>query len=170
MKNLNLLIILIVILALATFSQESFFNKSEEVKKQTTPNPTSYPSPTLTPTSTVVNQTKNNSTVQSTPSPVSSANNTMYSVGSFIYPGSAVSFQTEDKLSLQSFDDSSRITDWYKEKITSLNMKAKSFVQTSSNRNILNKLAGANSLLKVNVEISKKNSDSKTEITVYLEK
>ena len=142
MKNLNLLIILIVILALATFSQESFFNKSEEVKKQTTPNPTSYPSPTLTPTSTVVNQTKNNSTVQSTPSPVSSANNTMYSVGSFIYPGSAVSFQTEDKLSLQS----------------------------SSNRNILNKLAGANSLLKVNVEISKKNSDSKTEITVYLEK
>ena len=74
------------------------------------------------------------------------------------------------RLKIQSFDDSSRITDWYKEKITSLNMKAKSFVQTSSNRNILNKLAGANSLLKVNVEISKKNSDSKTEITVYLEK
>ena len=165
MKNISLLILLIIILAVASVAQKSF-NKSEDIKnkKNLISAPTS--SPTSKPTPTIVGQTKDNSVFQSSPSPAGSSNTTIHSIGSFIYPNSTVVFQSDSKLTLQSTDSPSKITDWYKERITSLNTKAKSFVQTSSNGNILNKLASANSLLKVEVEISKKISDSFTKIGV----
>ena len=55
------------------------------------------------------------------------------------------------------------------EKLISLNMKAKSFVTTNTNGNILNKLVGAGNGLKVKIQIEKDNISSTTAINISIE-
>lgn len=69
----------------------------------------------------------------------------------------------------QSSADPQVITNWYKSKIETLGTSAKSFVQTNTNGNVLNKLVAANGSSKVSVEISKSSSDSQTSILVVLD-
>jgi len=57
---------------------------------------------------------------------------------------------------------------WHKEKITSMGMNAKSFVQTNTNGNILNKLVSANGETKVSIEISKNGSEAQTKISINI--
>jgi len=66
----------------------------------------------------------------------------------------------------ESNDDPDLITNWYKEKIKSLGMNSKSFVQTKTNGNVLNKLVGARGDKEIRVGIVKKNDESVTKITV----
>ena len=69
----------------------------------------------------------------------------------------------------QSSDSPQTITNWYKSKIEALGMPAKSFVQTNTNGNFLNKLVAANGSSKVTVEISKGSGNSQTSILVVLD-
>ncbi|KKQ97448.1 MAG: hypothetical protein UT24_C0008G0042 [Candidatus Woesebacteria bacterium GW2011_GWB1_39_12] len=85
---------------------------------------------------------------------------------SYKYPNSVVVGDSEKTLTLQSQDSSNTVTDWYKNKIINEGMNVKTFVKTSANSNILNKLTGAREGEEVNVEISKEPSESIVHITV----
>jgi len=81
-------------------------------------------------------------------------------VNSWVYPNSIL---VKDNI-YQSSDDPATITNWYKNKINTSGMNVTSFVVTSTNNNVLNKLAGGSSTEKFSVEISKKQNDQKTTI------
>lgn len=152
MRNLQLLVILVLIIfAISLIQKEGLGSKQTQI-----PTPTQTPTPTSTPTPipTSVPST-------STPIPFSQRN-----MSSFIFPGSIILNQSGDEMTLQSLDDPISITNWYKEKIISLNMNAKSFVQTNTNGDILNKLVASDGAHKVQVKISKKNNESVVEISV----
>jgi len=154
MRNLRLLVILIIVLIAVSFVQrEGLSNKQIQpaptpIQSGPTPTPIPTPIPTLVPSTSI-------------PIPSSQRN-----MSSFAYPGSIILNQSEKEMTLQSLDDPTSITNWYKEKIVNLNMNAKSFVQINTNGNILNKLVAAKSGFKISVEISKKNNEGKTEISV----
>jgi len=82
--------------------------------------------------------------------------------GSWVYPNST----RQDANRWKSGDDPGVITNWYKNKIEALGMNTKSFVQTNTNGQVLNKLVAANDNIKVSVEISKSPSDSQALILV----
>lgn len=84
----------------------------------------------------------------------------------FDYPNSKETLNDGVTLKLESSDNPENITNWYKEKIRSLGMNAKSFVTTKTNDNVLNKLAGSGSSKEIKVEISKKSNESLTTIFV----
>ena len=70
-----------------------------------------------------------------TPTPIPKQNQASISLK---YPNSQKIGQEDGALFLESFDPPKVISDWYKEKIKSMGMRAKSFVQTSTNGNVLN--------------------------------
>jgi Tfp pilus assembly protein PilX len=86
----------------------------------------------------------------------------------FKYPSSNQISGSQNRLELESSGDSSVITNWYKEKIKSLGYKSKSFVQTSSNGYILNKLVGASGSSEIRVQIEKSSSSGIVKIVVDL--
>lgn len=89
-------------------------------------------------------------------------------ISNFIYPGSQILSSDSNNLFLKSAEDSKKITDWYKEKIKNEKLLATSFVTTSTNEKVLNKLAASGDY-KIEVEISK-DSASQSEIKVKLSK
>ena len=86
--------------------------------------------------------------------------------GSFFYPGSTVKSHEGSVSIMISNDDVDVVTNWYKDKIKSLGMNVTSFVVTKTNGNVLNKLAGASSTSKVEVEIRKVATNTEVTITV----
>jgi len=82
------------------------------------------------------------------------------------YPSSRQLESSDTSFVFESNDDPDLITNWYKEKIKSLGMNSKSFVQTKTNGNVLNKLVGARGDKEIRVGIVKKNDESVTKITV----
>lgn len=163
MRNLQLLVILIVILFAISFIQkENLGNKDNQKKNIMTPMPTPTQIPTSSP---IPTQTPNPTLLSPT---LTSASSSQKNIRSFIYPGSTILNQSGDEITLQSTDDPQAITNWYKEKITSMGMNTKSFVQTNTNGNVLNKLAGSDGEHKVEIKISKKNNESAVEISVSI--
>jgi len=157
---LSLSIFLVIVGAYASRRyQLSTINKESEevlsVSEETDQTPT--PSPTPIPTQEQV------ASASITPVPQN-----QLSVSGFLYPGSKVLVQTQTTLSLESFDDTDVITDWYKDKIKGIGANVKSFVITRANDKVLNKLVGANSLVEVSVEISKDSGSSVAKILVSL--
>lgn len=121
---------------------------------ETTPTPTPTPTPTETPIPTLF--------PTFTPIPTqTSQNQTAPDLQNFVYPGS----QKINGTIYEHSDNPQTITDWYKNKIRDFGMNAKSFVQTNTNGNVLNKLVGSNGQLTITVEIENKNSQ-KTKITL----
>lgn len=100
-----------------------------------------------------------------TPLPTSSATSGT-SLSVFIYPNSQQINISTNRIILESLDSPTAITDWYKDKIKSLGMSATSFVQTSTNDNVLNKLVGSSGNQQVRVEISKPAAALKVKIVV----
>lgn len=82
------------------------------------------------------------------------------------YPNSESTVSNIDSAFYESTDDPDTITNWYKGKIRSFGMNTKSFVQTKTNGNVLNKLAAANGNREINIEITKKNGEPKVKIKV----
>lgn len=82
----------------------------------------------------------------------------------FNYPNSTQTSLSEDSVTLKSRDDSGVITNWYKNKIKNLGMNTTSFINTSTNGNILNKLVGSDGKREIVVEITKKNNNEEVEI------
>ena len=63
-------------------------------------------------------------------------------------------------------DSPQTVTAWYKDQINQMKFNVKTFVQTSANEKVLNKLVASNGQTEVYVEISKNPSDSITLITL----
>ena len=110
---------------------------------------------------------KNTLSPSNTPTPTNSINKD--NLFFYHYPNTYVVFKNEMELQMESFDNTDIITDWYKAKIEEDNLTAKTFVKTSANDNILNKLVGANSKKEVSIEINKSPGDSKVSIKVILD-
>jgi hypothetical protein len=85
---------------------------------------------------------------------------------SYIYPGSTEVSTGSSKLELESKDDASKVTNWYKEKIRSSNFNAKSFTQTSTNGTVLNRLSAVKPGEKIDITIKKDQNVSTVSITV----
>ncbi|MFH0936824.1 MAG: hypothetical protein V1808_00850 [Candidatus Daviesbacteria bacterium] len=158
--------VIILIFMISMFFTKTDFLKSDQQKKilgqqqefvSVTPSSTLtiIPSPTSKPTPTSSN---NSPTSQTSGSGLSD----------FKYPSSNQISSTPDTLILESNDNPDLITNWYKEKIRSLGYKSKSFVQTKTNRNILNKLGAASGSMEVRVEIKKTAEVSTVSITITL--
>lgn len=82
------------------------------------------------------------------------------------YPGATVVSESSSEISMLSTDNPQVITDWYKAKISVLGMNAKSFITTSTNSNVLNKLVGSNGTREVSVTVSRAAGESQTTIAV----
>ena len=129
---------------------------SPSVSSSVSPTPSPTPEESSTPHNSV-------SITITTPKPAPTSQSTQ-DIG-LQYPGS----NKTSSNTYTSSDDPQKITDWYKDKIKSLGANSKSFVQTNTNGNVLNKLVGAKSGLTISVEIKKAAGDGQTVITVTLD-
>lgn len=143
---------------LSANTQDDLVNESVEEENTVDENVSSYtqemsvtPTPLPTRTPSVSDEPQTNTTLDN-----------------FIYPGSEAVNSSDSSLLLRSSDETENITNWYKEKITSEHMNAKSFVATKTNGNILNKLVGANGELEIVVEIKKEPVKNYSDITVSI--
>jgi len=84
----------------------------------------------------------------------------------FIFPAAKTKSSTAKKLELESTESAEEVTEWYKNKIRDLNFNAKSFSQTTTNGEILNKLSAARPGEKIDVTIKNDQTTSKVLITV----
>lgn len=119
-----------------SFETQEVLSDSSEPSVSPTPTPT--PTPALTQTQTPLTD-----------------------ITQFRYPESVIVSLTGTTLSLESWEDTDKITDWYKEKIKNQGMNVKAFVTTKTNDNVLNTLVGADGKKEIRVEI-KKNSEEQT--------
>jgi hypothetical protein len=123
---------------------------------------TSSPGPTQTKSPTLSSSSPSPTTRPSSlPSPV------ILEVGNptrFVYPGATLVETSNTYLKYQSFDDPQTITNWYKAKIEEQNLRTTSFVQTSSNGQISNKLIGSNGQVEIEIEIEKQPNNSTVSI------
>ena len=166
MKNVELLLILIVTLGAASFVQGNIFNKNKtKIIKNNLPVPSIIPSNTP---SVTISLTPSIYKKNFTPTPTQASSNSKQNINDYKYPNSSMNELSGNKLSLQSSDDPNTITNWYKDKLKSLNMNANSFVTTSSNGVVLNKLVSANGETKVSITISKKNDQPSVGIAVSI--
>lgn len=169
MKNAELLLILLIIIIVASFVQGNILNKNKtKVIKNNLSTPTftlnSTPTIIISPTITIYKKSSPPTPGVDAPNSNSSGQN----INDYRYSNSSVKEESGNRLSLESSDDPNAITNWYKEKLKSQNMNVNSFVTTSSNGNILNKLVSANGSIKISVEILRKSSDNTTEINVKI--
>lgn len=88
------------------------------------------------------------------------------SAGEFAYPSATRVSGEGSSFTLKSGDSPATITDWYKNRIKQAGMKTTSFVQTSTNGNILNSLVGAGNGHEVRVEIKKSADEGSVTINV----
>ncbi len=121
-----------------------------------TPEPTLIPEETATPTATPTATTK--------PTASPTQDKTVASQD-WLFPGAHVT-QSFPDLKAETTTDPKVVTDWYKEKIKSLGMSTQTFVVTSTNDKIYNKLVAANSTNKIEATIERASSTSNTQITV----
>lgn len=158
--TLSILIIILVIVITAQNTTKRDDDKviSDTIKPSTvTPSTSPTDNPTITPS-----QTPTPTTITPSPKPT----NENQSNVDFKYPNSATISQNGSETVYESTDDPKKITDWYKDKIKSIGMKATSFVQTSTNGNVLNKLVGANQNQEVRIEITKQSNNALVKIVV----
>lgn len=74
---------------------------------------------------------------------------------SFNYPNSKVTNLDNHTLILESQDNPTIITNWYKKQIQGQGMKTTSFVETDTNGEVFNQLVGTNGTERIRVSISK---------------
>ncbi len=168
MANLRLLIVLVfALIALVMFENKNFFSNNSQSSEAEKNTPIPSPSP-IKPKSTPIEPRFNRGNSAPTLSPTPASPALREGINNFIYPNSSNITGDGDISSMESADKPQIITDWYKEKIKSMGMKATSFVQTTTNGNVLNKLAGANNSFGIVVEIRKAEFDTKTSIRLII--
>ena len=89
-------------------------------------------------------------------------------INDWIYPGSVVVSSKDNGADLRSTDNDVKITAWYKEKIISFGMNFNSFVTTTTNGNVLNKLVGSDANFEVKVDINKAENEENVGIIIEL--
>lgn len=172
MNSVRILAVLLIILGLVIAGQR-IANQSNKNTEKATASPSSTPtdSPSVTPTSSPTNNppTPTSTSIPTdSPSPTNAPANQSLNISDLKYPGATIINESESKLELESSDDPQKITDWFKDKIKSKNLNVTSFVQTSTNGNVLNKLVGANSNTELRVEITKQNDSQTVKISISL--
>lgn len=167
----GILTILAIILAIVITAQNSTKGTKDKPEKMTNLSPTQTPTPISTPTP--METPKDNLTIipptltpTLSPTPTNAPSSDGQSVLDFKYPNSIIISQNGNETVYESTNDPKKITDWYKDKIKSMNMNVTTFVQTNTNNNILNKLVGSDGNQEVRVEISKQNNSSIVKIVV----
>lgn len=167
---MNIVVTLVAVIVVATgiyFSQKSKQNeeqieiRTQEVlsdETQDTPTPSAIPTkiPTAIP--------------QPTNAPTAKPQDSSSAIPDFKYPNSNITSSSQNSLSMESSDTSDAITNWYKNKINSMGMNVKTFVTTSANEKVLNKLVGADGSREIRIEISQENNSSKVKISVEFNK
>ncbi len=88
------------------------------------------------------------------------------SLEEYVYPNAKQVKSSSGGFILESKDSAQLITDWYKSKINSLDFNAKSFTQTNTNDEVLNKISAAKPGENLEVTIKKDQTMSNVEITV----
>lgn len=160
MKTFKILLILVLIFLI--FSRNSItkqlIKKTSQGKPTTIKVETKTPTPILTVTGIQNNTTPTEEVKQTQPT----------TDNAWVYPNSKQIGSLDNTLLLESNDDPGKITDWYKQKIESMGMSAKSFVQTKTNDNVLNKLVAANGKEKIDIEINKKAGEQVVRIKVLV--
>jgi len=142
---------------------DEIIGEEEQVTATPSPTPTDSPSPTPAPSSTSASV----STSTPEPKPTVKTEESSDTEG-WNYPGSRVVSSSSNTLVLESTDDPDPITDWYKSRIKSHGMNVTSFVTTKTNDNVLNKLAGADGSIEINITIERKSGETTTRITTPL--
>ncbi len=104
------------------------------------------------------------------PSPAVSADPAGPDYGPWRYPGAVQVGESVSGLSFTSNDRADAVTDWYKQKITALNMNVKTFIQTKANGKVMNKLVGADSRQNISVAISQKEAAAPVTIGISITK
>ena len=158
-------IILTIVGLISTRIETKVDIKPQSNQETQTPTPTPTSTPTITPKSTPAS-TSTTSPAPASPSPPTPGvpDNNL----EFQYPNSVQIKSENNVITYESSDNPDVITNWYKDKIKSLKLNAKSFVTTKTNGNVLNKLVGADGQKEIRVEISKKDSESKVNIIVII--
>lgn len=123
--------------------------------------------PSSTPTAIPSKIPPTQSTKLMSPTPKTESNNDEL-IDNFIYPNSTINNKSGNSLDLNSNDKPTIITQWYKDRINSLRMNAKSYSQTTTNGNVSNSLVATDGKKEIRVEITKKQNDSVTKIAVTI--
>lgn len=89
-------------------------------------------------------------------------------IESLIYPGAKVISKSSTDLTLESSANDQAVTNWYKNEIKKLGYQVTSFVVTTTNGNVLNKLAASNNSSNLQVEIQKTAGTAVTKIQISL--
>lgn len=167
MNTLKIILILVVLFIL--FSKSSILKQPIKKAGEKTPTPvlTSVPkektNPTKAPTKKPVSESE---MIKNLPTPTNKVKQVQGISDNWFYPNAQQVSVSGSTITLQSYDDITQITNWYKDKIKEAGMNAISFVATNTNGNVLNKLAGAGSGQEVTVEITKSSSDQQVIITI----
>lgn len=85
-----------------------------------------------------------------------------------IYPGSSFTDQKQNQLSLETSDPADKVTNWYQDHLSNLNLNVKSIIRNNLNGNIYNQIDGSNPDLTISITVVHPNSDSKTKININL--
>lgn len=169
MNTIKLVLILVVIFIL--FSKSSVLEQSAKKAYVQTPTPvlTSIPKekadPTKSPIKTPISEGK---VIENTPALTNEVKQVQGISDTWIYPNAQQISVLESTITLQSYDDITQITDWYKDKIKETGMNAISFVTTNTNGNVLNKLSGAKEGQNATIEITKSSSDQQVIINITI--
>ncbi len=139
-----------------TLQVDVLSEQSEVEPEEPTPSPTPSDSPTPTPTA-AGSVTKTN-----TPS----ATPTVSTESGWVYPGAQVIRTTP--LSLTSSADQKVVTDWYKARIKAEGYNTTSFIVTSTNDKIYNKLVAAKNNQKIEVIITRDTNSDPLSISVSI--
>lgn len=87
-----------------------------------------------------------------------------------VYPESVIISSSPNAIRLETTAETQTITDWYKDKIKSLNFESKSSVAVSKNGNIENRMIGEKAQEHVYIEIKKPNGFLKTSVNIEITK
>jgi hypothetical protein len=103
------------------------------------------------------------------PTNIGNSNSTInFNLTSFQYPNATVVSSSDAKLELTSNDNPTTITNWYKEKINSTGMNTTSFVTTSTNGIVVNKLVGAGNGKEIRVNITTSSNGGTVSILIQI--
>ena len=138
------------------------------------PSPTPLPSlaPTTIPTD-VPTPTMKTATPRPTAAPTLTPSNKptaqpQANLDSLHYQPSTAVQSTDTRLELTSADDPAVITDWYKSKLQALGYQSRSFITTSTNGKVINKLVVTGHGSTITVDITKEPGASQTHIIVTI--
>ena len=86
----------------------------------------------------------------------------------FIYPHAEIIATTKDTIKLESIDEPDEISMWYEDKMKSSNFNIKTFIKTSSNDDIVNKMVGNNENFQISIDIAKPSKSDLVGIEISL--